>query len=486
MEESTEKIKNKALSGFAWRFGERLLTQGVSFLISVVLARILLPEQYGIIAIVTIFISLADVFVVNGLGTALVQKKDVDSLDFNTIFYTGIAFSFALYAIVYVLAPVIAGIYETPMVTPVLRVMGLRIPIAAFNSVQQAYVSRRMDFKKFFWATSLGSVLSGALGIVLAYAGAGVWALVTQNMSSTLINTIILFIIVGWRPAREFSFDRLKGLFSFGGKIMVTSFVGVLFNQVKGLIIGAKYTATDLAYYNRGEKLPTLLSTNIEATIDSVLFPMLSKFQDDKEKTKNASRRFLKVGSYIIAPLMIGMSIVSENLIRVLFTDKWLPSLPFMQIICIQLVFSILNTANIQVVKAQGQGNMLVQLEIYKKPIFMVILLITMQISPYAMVIGALIYELVAACINSRPTGKLIGYTLTEQFLDILPNIGISVLMGVCVYGVGLLPIKVNLEVLLALQVLTGVAAYLTLSALFSISSFRYILKTAKRLLHKS
>lgn len=486
MEESTEKIKNKALSGFAWRFGERLLTQGVSFLISVVLARILLPEQYGIIAIVTIFISLADVFVVNGLGTALVQKKDVDSLDFNTIFYTGIVFSFALYAVVYVLAPVIAGIYETPMVTPVLRVMGLRIPIAAFNSVQQAYVSRRMDFKKFFWATSLGSVLSGALGIVLAYAGAGVWALVTQNMSSTLINTIILFIIVGWRPAREFSFDRLKGLFSFGGKIMVTSFVGVLFNQVKGLIIGAKYTATDLAYYNRGEKLPTLLSTNIEATIDSVLFPMLSKFQDDKEKTKNASRRFLKVGSYIIAPLMIGMSIVSENLIRVLFTDKWLPSLPFMQIICIQLVFSILNTANIQVVKAQGQGNMLVQLEIYKKPIFMVILLITMQISPYAMVIGALIYELVAACINSRPTGKLIGYTLTEQFLDILPNIGISVLMGVCVYGVGLLPIKVNLEVLLALQVLTGVAAYLTLSALFSISSFRYILKTAKRLLHKS
>ncbi len=483
MEENTENIKGKALSGFAWRFSERLLTQGVSFLISVVLARLLMPEQYGVIAIVTIFISLADVFVVNGLGTALIQKKEADELDFNTIFYAGIGLSVILYAVVYFSAPLIAFIYKNEMITPVLRVMGLRIPVAAFNSVQQAVVSRRMDFKKFFLATSLGTLLSGVLGIILAYAGAGVWALVAQNMSGTVFNTIILFIVVGWRPKWAFSFLRLKGLFSFGSKVMLTNFIGTLFNQIKGLIIGVRYTTTDLAYYNRGEKIPMLISTNVESTIDSVLFPVLSKIQEDKERTRNTCRRFLDVGSYIIMPLMVGLAVTSENVIRVLLTDKWLPSLPFMQLVCLQQAFSILNTANIQVIKAQGEGNALLQLEFFKKPIYVVILLITMQFSPYAMAVGALGYELVAAAINSRPTGRLIGYTIGQQIKDILPNLLLSGGMALCVWLVGMLPLSRVL--VLVLQVAVGAGMYIGLSALFRVSGYEYILNTVKKMLKK-
>ena len=484
MADNTENIKGKALSGFAWRFSERLLTQGVSFLISVVLARLLMPEQYGVIGIVTIFISLADVFVVNGLGTALIQKKDADELDFDTIFYAGIGLSVILYAVVYFSAPLIAYIYKTEMITPVLRVMGLRIPVAAFNSVQQAIVSRRMEFKKFFVATSVGTLLSGVLGIILAYAGMGVWALVAQNMSGTVFNTIILLFVVDWKPRWMFSFDRLKGMFSFGSKVMLSNFIGTLFNQIKGLIIGVKYTTTDLAYYNRGERIPMLISTNVESTIDSVLFPVLSKIQEDKERTKNTCRRFLEVGSYIIMPLLIGLAVTSENVVRVLLTDKWLLCVPFMQMVCLQQAFSVLNTANIQVIKAQGEGSALLQLEFFKKPIYVLILVITMQFSPYAMAVGAVGYELIAAVINSRPTGKLIGYNIGSQMKDILPNMLLSGFMALCVWLIGMLPL--NRVLLLVVQVASGAAIYIGLSAMFRVSSFVYIINTVKKMLKKA
>lgn len=464
MHDDKVSIKKQTISGLVWKFGERIFAQLVSFIVSIVLARLLMPTEYGVVALVLVFISMADILVQNGLGATLIQKKDADDLDFNTMFFAGVFLGLCLYGGIFLIAPTVAFIYKNSTIIPVLRVMGIRIPIAAVNSIQQAVVSRNMDFRKFFFSTLLGTAISGVIGIVLAFNGFGVWALVFQYLGNTIIDTLVLFFTVRWRPKKQFSIERFKKLFSFGGKIMLIGFIGVFFNQLKSLIIGAKYSSEDLAYYSRGEKFPTLISGNIETSINAVLFSMLSKYQDNNKVLINVIQRFTCILSFIIMPLMIGLAVIGENLVKVLLTDKWLECVPFLQIICIQQVFSVLNTVNLQVMKAKGVGSSLLKLECLKKPVILIILLITMRISPFAMAVGVTIYELIAAYINSIPTKKLIGYSIRQQIGDVFPNLVTSLLMGCIVYTIKFIP--TNSICVLILQVLTGMISYVLISYL--------------------
>ena len=480
MSEGNKSLKRKTLSALIWKFSERVMAQLVGFVVSVVLARILLPEEYGIVAIVAIFISLADVLVTHGLGSTLIQKKESDALDFDTILYSGLILSGILYILLFFAAPLIAVIYKNEQLIPVLRVMGLRIPIAAVNSVQHAYVSKGLEFRKFFFSTLGGTLVSGVVGIVMAYRGFGVWALVAQYMTNTCIDTLVLFFTVGWRPGWQFSYDRFKSLFSFGKNMMISGFVGVLFNQLSGLIVGAKYNAEDLAYYNKGEKYPALVTSNIEQSIDSVLFPVLSQKQDDNEAVKSAMRQFIKHASYIIMPLMAGLAASGETFVKVLLTDKWLPCVPFIQIFCVQQAFSVLNTSNLQVIKAKGEGKTLVRLETIKKPILLAILMI----SPTWMAIGVAAYELIAAFINSKPTTRMIGYSFLLQMKDIAPNLVMSIMMGVVVLLLG--RIHAGNIVVLLIQVLSGIAVYIGLSFATGNESFKFLLEQGKKFLKRN
>lgn len=474
----TDLLKKQTMSGLFWKMAERFAAQLVSFVVSLVLARILTPNEYGIVAIVTVFISFADILVSNGLGATLVQKKDADDLDFNTIFLAGIILSFLLYAIIFLGAPMVANFYYNELISPVLRVMGLRVPIAAVNSVQQAYVSRKMDFRKFFVSTFFGTVISGVVGIIMALNGCGVWALVGQYLTNTVIDTTVLFFTVGWRPKMMFSFERFSQLFSFGGKIMLTGFIGMFFSQLKSLIIGAKYTAEDLAYYNKGENFPSLICNNIETSVTAVLFPAFSRYQDDKYLLRNAMSRFIKTGSYVIMPMVVGLAACSKPLVQVLLTDKWLQCVPYIRVVCIQMFFSILNTANLQVIKAQGHANTLVKLEYIKKPILLAILIVTMQFSPMLIAIGVAAYEVIAACINSVPTKRMINYSILFQLRDLLPNIVLSLLMGILVISISL--IKLAPFVTLIIQIVVGIIAYLGFSLVTKNKNFYYILNLLK------
>lgn len=483
MEKDINELKNKTISGLFWRFGERITAQLISFIVSVVLARILMPEEYGIIAIVIIFINLANTFVTNGLGTALVQKKDSDELDFSTIFHASVILSILLYGIIFFTAPLIAYIYHNKLLTAVLRIMGLRIPIAAINSIQQAYVQRKMIFKKFFFATLIGTIVSAFVGIIAAVKGAGVWALVYQYLTNCMIDTIILGLSIAWRPKLLFSYERFKSLFRYGSRIMLTGFIGTLFDQLRGLLIGVKYTSSDLAYNNRGEQVPLLLTNNITSTLESVLFSTISKVQEDAQKVKNAIRRLMKMSSFLLFPILFGLAGIAESFVKIIYTEKWLPAVPFLRIICIQQCFSILNTVNLQAIKAVGRSDVLLKLEFIKKPIYISLIAITIFISPIAICIGITIYGFIALFINAKPNRRLLNYSLKEQFSDILIYFIISIIMMITVILVGHL--KINIYMLLLLQIFVGAAVYIGLCFCFRVDSMKYTINILKDFLRK-
>lgn len=473
-----EGLQKKVLSGLIWKFGERIGAQAVSFIVSMILARLLLPRDYGVVAMITIFIEIANVFVVSGFGQALIQKKDADSLDFSSVFYFSITMSWLLYALVFFLAPLAASFYRNPLLTPVLRVMALKLPLAGVNSVQQAYVQKHMMFKRFFFSTLIGTVSSAVVGIVMAYKGFGAWALVAQYLFNSTMDTLVLWVTVKWRPIWCFSLKRMKEMFGFGWKMLMSELINTAYKQVRSLVIGKIYTSEDLAYYNQGQKLPNVIVTNINSSIGSVLFPAMTTRQEDKEGLKKMVRLSIQIGSYIMWPLMIGMVVVAEPVVSLLFSDKWLFCVPYMQIACIQYALEPVQTANIQAVKALGKGRTMLIMEIVKKGFGLVTLIAVMRQGVMWIAWTGMLVTFFAALVNSTPNRRYLGYTYREQLADLLPSILVAAAMGVVVYGVGLLPL--GRFVLLGLQIVTGGAVYLLLSFLLKLQAFVYAVNLIK------
>jgi len=474
------ELKNKTIKGFFWRFGERIASQSVSFVISIILARLLLPHEYGVIALSMVFINVTNALAISGLGTSLIQKKDADDVDFCTMFYAGLVVSFALYALLFVFSPSIASLYNNDLVCPVLRALGLSIPIQAINSIQQASVSRKMDFKKFFYATSIGTIASGVVGVIMAYCGYGVWALVAQQLTNYTVNTLTMNLIIKWRPNLLFSYERFKGLFSFGSKLMLTSFIGSFFNELKSFIVGAKYTPADLAFYNRGETLPALVSNNINMTINAVLFPAFSKLQDDKESIKHAVRRSMMTCGYVMFPLLFLLAATADKIILILLTEKWMACVPFMQVLCINHCWGVLGTANLQTINAVGRSDIALKMESIKKPIYVVTIVSAMFISPLAIAIANTIYGFVGVVMNAWPNRKLINYTFTEQIKDVSPQFLISIGVAGVVYLIGFL--HINIYVLLFIQLSVGIGTYWFITKMLSLESYIYIISTIKNI----
>ena len=313
--------KKSVIGNFIWRFAERCGAQLVTFIVSIVLARILDPKDYGTIALVTVFTTILQVFVDSGLGTALIQKKNADDLDFSSVFYFNFIVCIILYVGMFIAAPYIALFYKDTTLTPVIRVISLTIVISGVKGIQQAYVSKNMLFKRFFFSTIGGTIFSAVLGIAMAYMGYGVWALVAQQLSNTAIDTLILWLTVKWRPKKMFSYERLKGLFSFGWKLLISSLLDTAYNNLRNLIIGKLYSSSDLAFYNQGEKFPKVIVMNINASIDSVLLPTMSIEQDNPERIKQMTRRAIKTSTYVMAPLMMGLAFCAEPIVRLVFLE---------------------------------------------------------------------------------------------------------------------------------------------------------------------
>lgn len=482
--EKDNELKQKAISGLFWQFGQKAASQIVSFVISVILARLLMPEEFGLVALAGMFTLFLGIFIECGFGSALIQKKDADDLDLNTIFWTQLSFSIIIYLIVYTISPYFANIFSIQKLTDVIRVLALGMIIGSIQSIQTVIVTRRMEFKTYFYAMMVGSVLSGCIGVYLAYNGWGVWALVVQHLSSSALNTLTVFWQVRWIPHFIFSFNRFKSLFSVSSKYLLTNIIGTAFGQLRGYTIGLKYTAADLAYYNRGEGVPKIIINNIDSSINTVLFPVFSKIQDDKLAVKNALRRSLKMSSYTVFPMLLGLAAIADNLVIALYTEKWISCIPFMQLFCISECFTILNTANLQALKGIGRINTILKLEIYKKPIMIAILIFTMYISPLAIATGMCIYGIYTMVINALPNKKYIDYNIVEQLKDVSINALLAMIMAAIVFMIGRIGIELHVKIIL--QVLTGAVLYISASELFRIESWQYVKKNIRLYIRKN
>lgn len=475
--------KKVVASNLIWRLAERFGAQGVTLLVSIILARLLDPDVYGIVAIVTVITSILQVFLDGGFSNALIQKKDADDIDFSSVFYFNIVFGIVLYVLLYISAPLIAQFYKMSDLTPVIRVLGLTVIVFSLKSVQQAYVSRNMLFKKFFFATLGGTLGAAVVGILLAYFGYGVWALVAQHLFNMLVDTIMLWFMVKWRPKAAFSFDRLKNLLSYGWKLLLSSLLDTVYNDIRQLIIGKMYTSSDLAYYNQGKKYTQIFVTNINSSIDSVLLPAMSKSQDNVISVKSMTRRAIKTSTYIMMPIMMGIAVCAEPLVELILTAKWLPCVPYMRIFCFTFAFYPVHTANLNAIKALGRSDLFLKLEIVKKIYGTIILISTMWWGPMIMAYSLLLSSVLSQIVNSWPNRKLLDYKYSEQLKDMLPQIGLSFLMGGMVFCVTLFGLSDILTLLI--QIPLGVIIYIVGSKVFHIDSFEYIISIAKQYMPK-
>lgn len=469
---------------FIWRFLERCGAQGVSFIVSIILARLLAPEVFGVIALVTVFTTILQVFVDSGFGTALIQKLQAEELDFSTVFWFNVAMCVALYILLFFAAPWIAAFYEMPELVAIVRVLGLTLIISGVKNIQQAYISRNMLFKKFFFATLGGTIFSAILGIYMAYHGYGVWALVIQNLVNTLVHTIILWITVKWKPKFIFSVKRLKNLFSFGWKLLLSSLIDTVYNDLRQLIIGKMYSSSALAFYNKGKQFPNLIVTNVNTSIDSVLLPTMSKEQENKKIVKSITRRAIKMSTYIMAPLMMGLAFTANTVVELVLTKKWLPCVPFLVIFCVSYMFYPIHTANLNAIKAMGKSNVFLRLEIIKKIIGLVLLFASMWFGVLAMAYSMLLSTLFSQIVNSWPNKKILDYGYLEQLKDILPGILLAVFMGGCVWLAGRMLTLPSILILI-IQVLLGAGIYIGLSALFRLESFSYLCQMLRQMVKR-
>ncbi len=472
---------SKSISkGLFWKLIERFGVSGAQFILQIILARLLAPEHYGALSIMIIFTTLANVFIQNGFNTALIQNKDVKEEDYSSVLWVSLGISGVLYTAIFFASPLIAKFYEMPEIVAPLRVLAIMLFPGALNSVQLAKVSREMDFRKVFYSNVGAVLVSGVAGIVIAILGGGLWALVAQSLINVFVACIVMKFTVKLKIRFWCDFRRVGMLFRFGWKLLVSSLMDTLYQDLRSLVIGKKYDSGTLGYYNRGKQFPQFIINAVNGAVQSVMLPAMSAEQDDKARVKNMMRKSIMLSSYIIFPMMAGLAAVAAPLVSILLTDKWLPAVPYMQIYCFTLAFYPVHSCNLQAINAMGRSDIFLKLEIIKKSYGIIALIVAVVFfkSPIAIAMTGAITTVISCFVNAFPNKKLIKYSYVEQMKDILPSLILSFIMCGAVLLVGMLDI--NKFLLLVLQVIVGILVYLLVSVIFKPEPFKLILQSAK------
>lgn len=462
-------------NGMSWAFAERITAQLVSTLVGIILARLLTPQDYGAVSIVMVFITLCNVFVTSGFGTAIVQKKEVNETDYNTAFLLSFIMSILLYGVLFFTAPYIAQFYEMPVLQPVIRVLGLRLILTSLNTIQQAHIQREMQFKKFFIATLFGTAISCVVGIVFAYCGYGVWALVAQYLVNTTIDTVVLCFVGGWIPKPKFSKKKAKEIYSFGSKVLCTELVFTLESDIRSLIVGKVFGSADLAYYDQGKKYPAIIVNNVNASMTKVLLPALSREQDNLIALKQTLRRCVEIASYLLCPLLIGFAVVANNFVSAVLTDKWLETVPFVIIFCISYLTRPIESACHQALLAIGRSGLVfwIMVAINGMGIASIFVSVFCLKSVLWIALFSLFTTIISLVCFFVATKALIDYKFKEQLADIFPSIFMSLIMGGLVYLWNLLSLNVYFKLLF--QIMTGIVIYAFMSILTKNASWKFL-----------
>lgn len=467
------------ISGLFWKVLEQCGSQGVQFVVALILARLMTPTEYGTISLITIFITIANTFVQSGFATALVQGKDIKEEDYSSVFWISMLLALGCYLVLFAGAPRISAYYGIPVLRELVRVMGIVLFPGAIVSIQTAFVARNLRFRQLFQSTMIAVIISGAVSIALAMQGFGVWAMAAQQISYYISLMIVMLFTVRWYPHLLFRTGRLRQLFSFGWKILASGLIDAVWQNIYGLIIGKKYSSADLGAYNRGEQFPKIIATNLSTAIQSVMLPAYSKEQDDPEMLRRMASRSIRLSAFVIFPMMAGLAAVSRPLVVILLTEKWLVAAPYLVLLAVSYAVYPIHIINLQVMNAMGRSDLFLKLELIKKTLGIVILLLSLPFGIWPMLILKVIDEYLCTVINAWPNGKLIGYGPLRQWIEVLPSLVVSVLMGAAARSVELLrfaPVPT-----LLLQMVTGVIVYLLASYIFNREPLDYIVSLVSK-----
>lgn len=431
---SDQTLKQATTKGLFWSSVERFSNQGVQFVFSIILARLLAPRDFGIVAMIGIFFAVAQSFVDSGFSNALVRKTDRKEEDLSTCFYFNIGVGIVAYIVLFLIAPFIADFYNQPILSPIIRITGLGVVLNSLCVVQQALFTIRIDFKSQAKVTLSATIISGIVGVVLAYLEYGVWALVWQGVVMSLVRMGLLWLISKWRPKTGFSKDSFHYLFGYGSKLLVSGLLDTIYNNIYPIVIGKFYTPAQLGNYSRALSFAQLPSSNITSILQRVTFPVLSTIQDDMPRLQTNYRRLLKLSAFIVFPLMMGLAAVAFPLIRIVLTPKWEGCSFYLQIICFALMWYPIHAINLNLLQVKGRSDLFLRLEVIKKIVGVCIMCITIPLGITAMCIGMVASSLIALFINTFYTSKLIDIGYLKQMRDLLPIFINSLLMGGVVF----------------------------------------------------
>lgn len=463
-------LTDKTIHGVSWSFIDNLAGSGISFLVGIVLARLLTPAEFGILGMIAIFIAVSNSLIDSGFSSALIRKTDASETDYNTVFYFNLLFGLILYFLLFISAPAISHFFRQPLLIPVTRVMGIVLVINAFSIIQRTLLEKKVDFKTQAIISLSASVISGGVGIGLALNGKGVWSLVAQQLSRQLINSLLLWIFSQWRPARLFSFVAFREMFGFGSKLMVSGLINTIYKNIYYVVIGKFYSAPQLGQYTRAELFSSVISGNMTSVIQRVSYPVLSTIQDEQERLKQAYRRVIKTTMLLSFGGMLALAAVAKPLVVLLIGEKWLPAVPFMQLLCLSEMLYPLHAINLNILQVKGRSDLFLKLEVYKKILAVGPVVAGIFGGIEMMLWGGIALSVISFLLNSHYSSELVNYSTRAQIMDVLPTFGISVLVAAAMWSIGLAGL--SLPVTIVLQLVAGLVAGTLMYELFRLPEY--------------
>ena len=472
-------LKEKTVKGVVWSSIDRFTSQGISFVFSMLIARMLMPSDYGVVAMLGIFMAVSGCFIDSGFGTALVRKIDRTETDFSTVFYFNNVVAILFYGLLWLASPYIAAFYDLPLLEEVTKVVGLNLIVGTLGGIQSAKLSIAIDFKTRAKISVITTVFTGVVGLYLAYKGYGVWALVFQGLSSNILKTLLLWGYVKWRPQWVFSWKSFRELFSFGSKMLASGLLDTIYNNIYTIVIGKCFNSTALGVYSRADGLAQFPSSNITGVIQGVTFPVLSSIQNDEERLAVGYKKLLRLSAFIIFPLMVGLAAVADPFIRLVLTDKWEGTISYLQILCFALMWYPIHAINLNLLMAKGRSDYFLKLEVIKKIQGVIVLCVTVPLGLVVMCYGRIVSSLISLVWNTYYTKKIIGYGYAQQMKDLMHILLHSLVMGAIVFGVVyMLP---NLWLQLIVGILAGMAYYIAGAYLMKFEEMQELLLILKR-----
>ena len=476
-------LKQKTINGVIWSAIERFSNQIIQFLVQIIIARLLFPSDYGMIGMLAIFMAVAQTFTDGGFGNALIQKKDRNNTDYSTVFYFNITTGIILSIIFFFSSGLIANFYKMPKLELIIQVMSINLIILSFQVVHKAILTINIDFKTQAKASLSSVIIAGIIGITMAYTGFGVWALVAQFTAINIIQTILLWYFEKWRPIRVFSKQSFKRLFNFGSKILAANLLHTIYLNLYTLVIGKRFSATDLGYYSRADQFAQFPSSNITGILWRVTYPIMSSIQNEDETLKNVYRQYIRLSAFIVFPLMIGLAAIAEPFIIFILTEKWRGVIPILQIISICYMFYPLNAINQNLMQVKGRSDLFLRLEIVKKIIGIALLFISLPFGMYYVCLSLVVYALINLAINTYFTSKLINFNILQQIKDLIRILFAALAMGIVVYLINYIEISYILKLILG--VIIGALVYTFIAWITKMSELKQVTNLIRPYIHK-